>query len=385
MNTVATGTKKKKMNKTTKYALLAVVGLVIVALIIYPRLKPGAADGKKAGPAATGSAAGPGGPAAGPVGVDVVVVKAQPLNNTIQATGTILANEEVEIRPEITGKIEKIQFKEGDKVKKGQLLATINDDELQAQAERLAYTIKLNEQVEYRQKQLLQREAISRQEYDIALADVNTIKADLQRVKAQIDKYYIRAPFSGEIGLRYISEGGYVSPTTLIASLQDIDRVKIEFTVPEKYSDQVQKGDSITFSTGSNQRKHRAVVYAVESRIDLATRSLRVRAQAANPDRNLIPGAFARIELILQTIPDAILIPTEALIPELQGQKVYLLKDGKAMPSIVKTGIRTARKIQVTEGVQARDSVIISGLLQVKDSAAVKVRDVKTFENERKD
>ncbi len=145
------------------------------------------------------------------------------------------------------------------------MLATINDDELQAQADRLAYTIKLNEQVEFRQKQLLQREAISRQEYDIALADVNTVKADLQRIKAQIDKYYIRAPFSGEIGLRYISEGGYVSPNTLIATMQDIDRVKIEFTVPEKYSDQVQRGDSIIFSAGSNGRKYRASVYAIES------------------------------------------------------------------------------------------------------------------------
>ena len=310
----------------------------------------------------------------------MVVVQAQPLSNVIQSNGTLLANEEVDIRSEISGIIQKINFKEGQKVQKGQLLASLNDDELQAQAARLEYTIKLNKEVEYRQQQLLEREAISRQEYDIALADLNTVKADLQRVKAQIARYYIRAPFTGEIGLRYVSEGSYVSPTTQIASMQDIDRVKIEFTVPEKYSDLVQRGDSITFSVRGNERKYKAHVYAVESKIDLATRSLRVRAISPNPDRTLIPGSYARIELTLERIQDAVLVPSEALIPELQGQKVYLLKGGRAIPSRVKTGIRTPREVQVTEGVSPRDSLIVTGLLQVKDSAQVKVKDVKTSE-----
>jgi membrane fusion protein (multidrug efflux system) len=366
------------MSKPVKRTLIIVIVLVVAALVILPRLGASKADNPKAGPGgAPGGGGGPGGPG-GPVSVNVVVVQPQALNNVIQSTGTVLANEEVDIRSEISGIIQKIHFKEGQKVQKGQLLATLNDDELQAQADRLAYTIKLNEQVEYRQKQLLEREAISRQEYDIALADVNTVKADLQRVRAQIARYYIRAPFSGEIGLRYVSEGSYVSPTTQIASMQDIDRVKIEFTVPEKYSDLVQRGDSITFTVRGNERKYKANVYAVESRIDLATRSLRVRAQARNPDRSLIPGSFAKIELTLDRIPDAVLIPTEALIPELQGQKVYLFKNGRALPSPVKTGIRTSREIQITEGVNPSDSLIVTGLLQIKDSAEVKVRDVKT-------
>jgi len=365
------------MSKPVKRTLIIVIVLVVAAVIILPRLGASKADNPKA---AAGGAPGGGGGPGGPVSVNIVVVQPQVLNNVIQSTGTVLANEEVEVRSEISGIIQKIAFKEGQKVQKGQLLASLNDDELQAQAERLAYTVKLNEQVESRQKQLLEREAISRQEYDIALADVNTIKADLQRVRAQIARYYIRAPFSGEIGLRYVSEGSYVSPTTQIASMQDIDRVKIDFTVPEKYSDLVQRGDSITFSVRGNERKYKANVYAVESRIDLATRSLRVRAMARNPDRTLIPGSFAKIELTLNRIPDAVLIPTEALIPELQGQKVYLFKNGRALPSPVKTGIRTSREIQITEGVSPRDSLIVTGLLQIKDSAQVKVRDVKTSE-----
>ncbi|MBD0257751.1 MAG: efflux RND transporter periplasmic adaptor subunit, partial [Cytophagales bacterium] len=266
------------MSKPVKRTLIIAIVLVVAALIILPRLGASKADNPKAGAGggAPGGGGGPGGPG-GPVAVNVVVVQPQPLNNIIQSNGTVLANEEVEVRSEISGIIKKIHFKEGQKVQKGQLLATLNDDELQAQAERLAFTVKLNEQVEYRQKQLLEREAISRQEYDIALADVNTVKADLQRVRAQIARYYIRAPFSGEIGLRYVCYGSYVSPTTPIASMQDIVQVKIDFTVPEKYSDLVQRGDSISFTVRGNERKYSAVVYAVESKIDLATRSLRVR------------------------------------------------------------------------------------------------------------
>jgi membrane fusion protein (multidrug efflux system) len=366
------------MSKPVKRTLIIAIVLVVAALIILPRLGASKADNPKAAAGgAPGGGGGPGGPG-GPVSVNVVVVQPQPLNNVIQSNGTVLANEEVEVRSEISGIIKKIHFKEGQKVQKGQLLATLNDDELQAQAERLAFTVKLNEQVEYRQKQLLEREAISRQEYDIALADVNTVKADLQRVRAQIARYYIRAPFSGEIGLRYVSEGSYVSPTTQIASMQDIDQVKIDFTVPEKYSDLVQRGDSVSFTVGGADKKYGALVYAVESKIDLNTRSLRVRALADNRKHTLIPGSFAKIELTLERIPDAIMVPTEALIPELQGQKVYLLKGGKAIPSAVKTGIRMSRQIQVTEGVSEADSIIVTGLLQIKDSAAVKVRDVKT-------
>ncbi len=366
------------MSKPVKRTLIIAIILIVAGLIIWPRLNSSKAGNEK-GPRSGAAAGGPGGPG-GPVSVNVVVVQPQPLNNVIQSNGTVLANEEVEVRSEISGIIQRIYFREGQKVQKGQLLVTLNDDELQAQAARLEYTIKLNQEVEYRQQQLLEREAISRQEYDIALADLNTVKADLQRVKAQIARYYIRAPFSGETGLRYVSEGSYVSPTTQIVSMQDIDCVKIEFTVPEKYSDLVQRGDSITFSVRGAERKYKAQVYAVESKIDLATRSLRVRALAPNPDRTLIPGSFARIGLTLERIPDAILVPSESLIPELQGQKVYLLKGGRAIPARVKTGIRTPREIQITEGVDVRDSLIVTGLLQIKDSARIKVRDVKTSE-----
>jgi membrane fusion protein (multidrug efflux system) len=235
----------------------------------------------------------------------------------------------------------------------------------------------LNKDQEFRQKRLLEREAISQQEYDIALNQVNTINAELQQLKAVIARYTIRAPFAGVIGLRYVSEGSYVSPTTQIAFMQDIDKVKIEFTIPEKYAEQVKQGNTITFSVNGRNNQYNGTVYAVEPRIDLSTRSLRIRALSPNLGNELIPGAFARVQLTLQTIDNAIMIPTEALIPELQGQKVFLFKNGVAQSTLVETGIRTERQIQITKGVQPDDSLIVSGLLQLKDSVQVKVRELR--------
>ncbi|MDO1447805.1 efflux RND transporter periplasmic adaptor subunit [Rhodocytophaga aerolata] len=373
------------MNKSVKRGLIVVVIVVGVLIIALPRMDFLKADNKTdpKGQAATGagaSAGGKGGPGAGNVAVDVIVVKSEKLDNKIQSTGTILANEEVELRSEISGKVSRIFFKEGDRVKKGQVLVRINDEEQQAQLKRLQYNIKLNEDQEFRQKRLLEKEAISQQEYDISLTQLNTIRAELQQLDAVIDKYSIRAPFSGIIGLRYISEGSYVSPTSQIAFMQDIDKVKVEFSISEKYAAQVKPGSKIAFSITGRDKQYEGTVYAVEPKIDLATRSVRIRAISPNPDGELFPGAFARVELTLETIDNAIMIPTEALIPELQGQKVFLYKNGRAISSPVETGLRTERAIQITKGVQSNDSLIVTGLLQLKDSTQVKVRDLSAAE-----
>jgi membrane fusion protein (multidrug efflux system) len=368
------------MSITVKRWIIAAVLLIIVLIIAVPRMGfLSAKDSKKSSGAtkAPGAARGPGGGGPGNMAVDVMLVKAQKLDNKIQSTGTIMANEEVELRSEISGKISQIFFKEGDRVKRGQVLVRINDDELQAQLKRLEYNLQLNKDREYRQKRLLEKEAVSQQEYDIALNEVNTINAELQQLKAVIARYAIRAPFNGVIGLRYVSEGSYVSPTAQIAFMQDIDRVKIEFSVPEKYAEQVKEGNKIQFTINGKDKAYEGTVYAVEPRIDLATRSLRIRAISPNQERELIPGAFAKVQLTLQTIEDALLIPTEALIPELQGQKVFLFKNGVAKSINVETGIRTARDIQITKGVQANDSLIVTGLLQLKDSVQVKVRQMR--------
>jgi membrane fusion protein (multidrug efflux system) len=368
------------MSKSLKRGIIITIVLIVVLLIALPRMEFLKAKDNRKGPAkAVQAPGGPGG--SGTVAVDIIVVKTEKLDSKIQSTGTLLANEEVELRSEISGKISRIYFKEGDRVKKGQLLVHINDDELQAQLRRLEYNIKLNEENEFRQKRLLEKEAISQQEYDIVLTQLNSIRAEMQQLKAIIARYSLRAPFDGVIGLRYVSEGSYVSPTSQIAFMQDIDPVKIEFSIPEKYADQVKGGSKMEFFINGRDKKYEGQVYAIEPRIDLATRSLRIRATSSNPNNELIPGAFANVQLTLKTIDDAILIPTEALIPELQGQKVFLYKNGIAISIPVETGIRTEREIQVTKGIQLSDSLIVTGLLQLKDSMQVKVREMITSQN----
>jgi membrane fusion protein (multidrug efflux system) len=375
------------MNKSVKMGLIIAVILVVVLMIVLPRMDFLKADNKAASKeqavagAGAGGKGGPGG--AGNVAVDVVVVKSEKLDNKIQSTGTILANEEVELRSEISGKVSQIFFKEGDRVKKGQVLVRINDQEQQAQLKRLQYNIKLNEDQEFRQKRLLEKEAISQQEYDIVLTQLNSIRAELQQLEAMIDKYSVRAPFNGMIGLRYISEGSYVSPTSQIAFMQDIDKVKIEFSISEKYAAQVKPGSKIVFSITGKEKQYEGTVYAIEPKIDLATRSVRIRAISPNLDKDLFPGAFARVELTLETVDNAIMIPTEALIPELQGQKVFLYKNGRAISSPVEIGLRTERAIQITKGVQSNDSLIVTGLLQLKDSTQVKIRDLSAIEADK--
>jgi membrane fusion protein, multidrug efflux system len=183
------------------------------------------------------------------------------------------------------------------------------------------------------------------------------------------------------IGLRYISEGGFISPTSLIATMQELNPVKVEFSIPEKYADIVKVGSKLVFTITGKERKYTGTVYAASTKIDLNTRSLTVRAMAANPDKTLTPGAFVKIEFTLENIQDALLIPSEALIPDLGGQKVFVIKNDTARSLPVETGIRTAREVQITKGLNPSDTIIITGLLQVRDKSKVKVEEIVNKES----
>ncbi len=358
------------MNKTTKRILTGLIVLIVAFLIIYPKLDfSGDSEGEQ--PTARGSAA------MAPVPVVVMVADQQRLENTISITGSILANESVNLSPELAGKITRITFEEGQYVKKGQPLVYLNDDEARARLERLNYSRKLYEQSENRQRQLLEREAISREEYDIAQNELNTNLSDIKVVEAQIAKSVIRAPFSGIIGLRQVSEGSYVSPADHIATLVNIDPVKIEFSVPERYSNEVGVGGNITFSRSENSNIMRTgKVYAVEPRINLETRTLTMRALSENDDRTLLPGMFVRIKLVLDVNENSIMVPSQSLIPEMDGYKVFVVKDGKAVEKRIKAGMRTENRVEVTDGLAPGDSVLTTGILQVKNGGAVRVTEV---------
>ena len=350
------------MKKNTKTILIAAGAVVILILLIIPKLK--SSDDKTNSPGLRSS---------GPLPVKAHITKYEVLDNKVLTTGTVLANEEVELKSEVSGKITKILFREGSSVNAGDLLVKINDSELQAQLQSAKSRLELQKETEYRQKQLLEKEAISQEDYDMTANQLKVNQAEVELIKAQIDKTQIRAPFSGIIGLKNVSEGSYVTNSTIIASLQNINPIKIDFSIPERYSSMVEVGDEINFSISGNNKNYVGKVYAIEPKIDPVTRTLKIRAMCSNTGREILPGSFANVVLVLKKIENAILIPSEALIPDIQGQKVFIYRNGSAVPQQVETGIRTDLNVQLTSGVSEGDTIITSGMLQIRPGAPVTI------------
>lgn len=302
-----------------------------------------------------------------------LIVTPEKFTDNLSLSGTLEANEQVEIRSEISGVVEAINFDEGARVSKGQVLLRVNDSELRAQLSRVTTAQQLASENEHRAKQLLERQAISQEEYDIASADYKSAKAQSQLISAQLDKATIRAPFSGTIGLRNISKGSYVTPTTPIATLVNLDKLKITFSIPEKYANRMKVDNKLTFTVSGSKDTYQAKIYAVEPKIDLSTRTLKVRAIANNPERTLYPGMFANVNLPLETVDDAIMVPTEALIPIQNGKVIFVLRDGKAVQVEVETGARTAKDARVISGLKVGDTILTTGVMALKDGAPVNV------------
>jgi membrane fusion protein (multidrug efflux system) len=310
----------------------------------------------------------------GPVSVEVLVLQTKSLKNEIQATGSILANEKVELKPEISGRITGIYFTEGSNVEKGKLLLKINDADLQAQLAKNSAQIKLISDDEARNRKLLEIKAISQEEYDNTANQVQVLLADKALINAQIAKTEIYAPFSGKIGLRTVSPGNYVASNTVIASLQQLNPVKIEFDIPEKYSNLIKPGQTVEFTIENSEKVYSAKVYASESGITPETRNLKVRALTSNQGMELIPGTFARVYLVMETFDNAICVPSESILTEMDGKNVFVYQNGIARLTLVKTGIRTETEVQITEGLQPGDSLIVSGLMQISKDSQVSVK-----------
>lgn len=303
--------------------------------------------------------------------VEMLVAKPESLTETLNVIGTIEANESVVLRSEISGQITGIFFKEGQRVKKGALLVKIFDKDLQAGLAKAKANLKLAEDDEPRLRRLMESEAISKREYEVAFANLQSAKADVALLEAQISKTEIRAPFEGTIGFRQVSPGGYIASGTDIASLVDDNSAKIQFTVPEKYAQLVENNMLIKFRLEGQPEEQTAKIYAVAPYIDPATRTLQLKALAPNPNKTLLPGAFARISVVLKTKPEVVLIPTEAILSESAGQKVYLYKDGKVQPVMVETGMRTHNRAEIVQGIMAGDTVITSGMMQITPRTTV--------------
>ncbi|HMG08854.1 MAG TPA: efflux RND transporter periplasmic adaptor subunit, partial [Mucilaginibacter sp.] len=288
-------------------------------------------------------------------------------------TGSIDANEKVSLVSQTAGNITGIYFNEGGRVQKGQLLVKVYNQDLEASLQQVKYQETLAKQNEYRNKILLQKEAISQQEYDTSLTSLNSLKAQADVIKAQISRTEIRAPFSGTVGLRNVSPGSYLSPQSPIAQLVNIDPAKVTFSVPERYLSIIGPGSKIRFNTESSRENFTATVYAIEPSIDVNSRTITVRAKAPNPKGLLTAGSFAKINLTLDQIPKTILLPTEAVIPDLKSSIVYIYQNGVAATKAVKTDMRTDTKIQVIDGLKPGDSVVVSGLIQMRPKVPLKI------------
>ncbi|MFA6247811.1 MAG: efflux RND transporter periplasmic adaptor subunit [Mucilaginibacter sp.] len=350
----------------TKYIIYTLLAL-LVAFLIYNKFF------SKRAKQTSAATAGKGKKKNGPVSVNIMVVKDTAVRNQIDITGTIDANERVNLISQTAGNITGIYFNEGTKVQKGQLLVKVYNQDLQASLQQYEAQMILARDINNRNKILLQKEAVSKEEYETSLSSLNSLKAQADVVRAQISRTEIRAPFSGVIGLRNVSPGGYLSPATSIATLVNIDPAKVTFSVPERYLPIIGKGSKVTFTVESSRDNFNATVYAIEPALDANSRTITVRAKAPNPKNILTAGAFAKINLTLDQIPKTIMVPTECVIPDLKSSKVYIYKNGIAVAKDVKTDLRTDTKIQIIDGLKAGDSVVVSGLIQIRPKSPLKI------------
>lgn len=309
-----------------------------------------------------------------PTTVNGIVIKTATFDNNLSLSGSIEANEQVEIHSEVSGIVEAISFNEGSNVTKGQVLFKVNDIELKAQLRQAITKEGLAAENERRAKLLLQKEAISQEEADIARADHASAQAQSQLIRAQIFKTSVRAPFSGKIGLRSISPGTYITPTVLVAKLVNTGKLKITFSIPEKYASQVQSGSIIDFTVSGSTKTYNAKIYAIEPEVAVATRTLQIRAIADNVDGKLFPGTFADIKLPLNIIKDAIVVPSQAIIPIQDGKKVFIANNGQAKEVMVDATTRTDSSILILSGLKAGDTLITSGVMSLKNEAPIKVK-----------
>ncbi len=346
------------------WAAIAVIALAAVLIYRYTASRPEMGDGKPAPAARSGGER--------TIPVSVFIVEYDKIEEGIRALGTLLSNEEVEIASEVAGKVDKISFNEGQQLKKGELMVKINDDDLQSQLKRAHYQRNLLKERLERNRILLDKDAISREAFDVIETDYNMVEADIELLNVKIAKTDIRTPFEGQVGFRQISLGAYIQPGTPIARLIDNSKLKLQFSIPEKYFRDVRVGTPVEFTTQGSATIHRASVYAIDPKVDEMTRSITLRALYDNTGRSLLPGMYASIA-IGQKRGTTISIPTEAIVPEADHTSVWVVHDQRAVSVPVVTGTRTSSRVEILRGLEQGDSVIVSGLLQVRDGSKVQV------------
>ena len=360
------------MKKSTKIILLIAIVLLMVGMIFYPKIKKMMSDtdgsvieklempGKKQA-----------------LQVDALIIKKEKLTNIFRTKGLLIPDEEVDLSFETSGKITQIYFSEGNAVRKGELLAKVNDKPLQAELKKLEAQLPLAQERVFRQKSLLAKDAVSQEAYESVATELEKLKADIELSKARIAQTELRAPFDGVLGLRLVSEGTYASPSTIVSKLTKISPLKIEFSVNEKQANDIKKGTQIDFKIENDKNTYKAIVYALESQLDENTLSLKVRARYQNSDRKLKPGHSATIEIVLDETENAIVVPSLSIVAEMGRDIAFIYKNGKAKQVELKKGTRTASSIQITDGLVEGDTLLVTGVMQLRDEMPVKIDKLK--------
>ena len=354
------------MNKITKWSIVGVIVLGS-SFLAYQHLMPHENKEMKEAPKEAGNRQ------SKALNVRAVVLSQQGLTDGIFVSGSLVPDEEVNLSFESSGKITDIFFKEGTHVEKGELLAKINDAPLQADLRKKQAQVKLMQDRLYRARALLEKEAVSKEAFQEAEANLAALEAEIEGVEAQIEQTELRAPFSGIIGLRQVSVGAYATTTTEVATLTKTAPLKVEFNVPERYAGMLPEGTELTFTAEGDLTTRNAKVYASDSRVDPETRTFAIRAIYPNADGKLIPGRYVNVNLVTQRFDNTLAVPSEAIVSEMGIDKVFVCKNGKAQPVEIAKGLRTDAMVQVLRGLVPGDTVITSGTMQLRSGQNVVV------------
>lgn len=317
--------------------------------------------------------------ATGPMSVDAFVIRQSTISENVEVPGTLKPFEETAIRAEVGGRVVQMNIREGTSVEKGTLLVKLFDEDLKAQLRKLRVQLKIREKTAERNKELLEINGISQQEYDLSTLEVENLRADIESTEIAISKTEIRAPYKGVVGLRNISLGSYISPSDIVTTIRQVDQLKLEFSVPEKYAKDIGKGYAVKFRVDGGMQDHTASVIATENSVDQNTRTLQVRAVVGGKNSELVPGLFAKVNLQLGKNERALLVPTEAVIPNIRNKQVVLLRGDAARFTVVETGLRDSAYVEILQGVSVGDTVITTGLMAIRPEAKVRITNVTSL------
>lgn len=360
----------QKTKKILRRSLWTLIALIVLVLLLRPKVDFGNGESdSRASEQQSGSEG---------ISAEAYVTEPREFRDQIRSTGSLLAEDEIEIMPEAAGRITELHIREGEEIEQGEPILKLNNADLQASLRRVGHDISLAEIKKEREKTLLENDAGTREAYDEARHQVDNLQAQRDELIAELEKTEISAPFSGVIGFKNVSQGSYVTTNTPITTLQKIDPIRVDFSVPERFRNQISTGQTIEFKVDGVEEWVEGQIYAIQPRVDRESRTIGLRARADNEDGLLLPGAFAQINIELGYTNDVVMIPSESLVPEADGYHVFIYADGKAKRTPVEVQHRTDTEIVIENGIAPGDTVLTTGILQLRDDIPVRLSHIHT-------